>query len=75
MESHGSLHGIYSWKLQLMEAMETSTSTDSGKIHVRPWKLLLTSMEVNAFPPTSLEIFMEVNILSPTSMEACMEVN
>ena len=26
MEAHGSFHVIYSWKLQLMEAMEASTS-------------------------------------------------
>ena len=45
MEAHGSFHGIYSWKLQLMEAMEAPTSTDSGKFHVFPWKLPLTSME------------------------------
>ena len=33
MESHGSFHGIYSWKLQLMEVMEASTSTDSGNFY------------------------------------------
>ena len=36
MEAHGSFHGIYSWKLQSMEEMEASTSTDSGKFHVFP---------------------------------------
>ena len=75
MEAHGSFHGIYSWKLQLMDAMEASTSTDSGNFHVFPWKLLLTSMEVNLLPPTSTEISMEVNLLPPTSMEVSMEVN
>ena len=36
MEAHGSFHGIDSWKLQLMEAMEASTSTDSGNFNVLP---------------------------------------
>ena len=54
MEAHGSFHGFFSWKLQLMEAMEDSTSTDSRQFHVFPWKLPLTSMEVNLLPPTSM---------------------
>ena len=38
-----------------MEATEASTSTDSGNLnfHVFPWKLALTSMEVNLLVPTS----------------------
>ena len=75
MEAHGSFHGIYSWKLRLMNAREASTSTDSGKVHVFPWKLPLSCMEVNLLPPTSMEISMEVHIVPPTSMEASMEVN
>ena len=43
----GSFHGVYSWNLQLMEAMEACTSTDSGKIHVRPWKLPLNFISAN----------------------------
>ena len=69
-EAHGSVHGMYSWKLQLMEAiMEASTSTDSGNFHVLPWKLPLTSVDVNLLPPTSMEISIEVNLLLPTSVE------
>ena len=56
VEAHGSFHGIYSWKLQLMEAIFASTSIDSGKLHVFPWKLPLASMEVNIFPPTPMDI-------------------
>ena len=65
MEAHASFHGIHSWKPQLMEAMEASTSTDSENFHVLPWKLL----------PTSMEFAMEVNLLPPTSMKASIEVN
>ena len=75
METHGSFHGIYSWKIQLMEAMEASTSIDFGNFHVILWKLPLTSMEVNLLPPTSMEISMEVNILPLTSMQVSMEVS
>ena len=42
IEVHGSFHGNYLWKLPLMEAMEASTSTDSGNFHVFPWRLLRT---------------------------------
>ena len=57
MEGHGSFHRMYSWKLQLMEAMEAFTTTNSGKVHVVP-----TSMEVNLLPPTTMD-FMKVNSL------------
>ena len=60
--------------MQLMEAMEASTSTGSGNFHVLIWKLLLTSIEVNLLSPASMEISMEVNLLPSTSMEAPMEV-
>ena len=50
---------------KLMEAIEASTSTDSGDLHVFPWKHPRTSMEINIIPPTS----MKVNLLPPTSME------
>ena len=33
MEARARFHGIYSGKLQLIEEMEASTSTDSGKVH------------------------------------------
>ena len=66
MEAHGIFHGIYSWKMQLLQAMEGCTSTDSGNFYVLPWKLL---------PPTYMEIAMEVNLLPPISMEASMEAN
>ena len=33
-EAHGSFHGIYSWKLQLMETMEPFNSTDGRTFHV-----------------------------------------
>ena len=62
MESHGSFHGIYSWKLQFMEAMEDSISTDTGIFHVLLWKLPPTSMEVGS-RPASMH-------LAPASMEA-----
>ena len=78
MEARGSLHGIYPRKLQLMEAMEAmeaSTSIDSGNFHVPPWKLPLTSIELNLLPPTSMDISMEVSLLPPTSMETSMEEN
>ena len=65
MEAHRSFHGICSWKLQSMEAMESFTSTDSANFHVLPWKLPLKSMEVNLLPPIS----MQVNLLATTSME------
>ena len=55
--------------MQLIEAVEASNSTDSGKLHLFPWKLPLTSMEVNMLPPTYKEIYMEADILPPTSME------
>ena len=55
IEAHGFFHRIYWWKLQFMEAMEASTSTDSRKFHVLPWKLSLTSTEVNLLAPTSVE--------------------
>ena len=75
MDNHGSCHGIYSRKLQLMEAMESSTSADSENPHVFPWKLPLTSIEVNLLLPTSMENSMEVNRLPPTSMDVFMQVN
>ena len=68
MEAHGSFHGIYSRKLQLMEAMQASTSTDSRNFHAFLWKLPLIAMEENILPPPSMEISMEVNLLLPTSM-------
>ena len=43
---HGSFRGIYSWKPQLMEAMEASSPTDSGNFHAPLWKLPLASMGV-----------------------------
>ena len=46
MEAHGSFHGIYSWELQLMEALEASILTDGRNFHVFSWKLPLTSMQV-----------------------------
>ena len=52
MEAHGNFQGIYSLKLQLMEAVEASTSTDSGNFHVFPCKLPLTSVEVNVLRAT-----------------------
>ena len=52
--------------MQLLQAMEGCTSTDSGNFYVLPWKLL---------PPTYMEIAMEVNLLPPISMEASMEAN
>ena len=85
VEAHGSFDGIYSWKLQLMEAMEASTSTDSGNFHVLRWKFSLTSVEANLFLATSMEISMEITILLPipgsfhastlTSKEVSMKVN
>ena len=72
VETHGSFRGMYSWKLQLLEAMEAPTSTDSGKIYVIPRKLPLTFMEVNLLPPTSMEISMEVDLLPPAFMEVSM---
>ena len=58
MEAHESFARtrLYSWKLQSMEAMEASTSTNSGNVHAFPWKLPTTSMEVNLLPPTSMDI-------------------
>ena len=41
MEAHGSFHGVYSRKLQFVEAMEDSTFTESGNFHVLLWNLLL----------------------------------
>ena len=78
--------GVYgtSWKLPrnmfveeaaMMEAMEASTSIDSGNFHVLQWKLPLTSMELNLLSPTSMEISMEATIILTTSMEVSMEVN
>ena len=67
MEAHGSFHGICSWKLRLMEAMEPSNSVYRGKFHVLSWKPILTSMEVNLL--TLASISMEVKLLPPTSME------
>ena len=61
MEAHGSFYGIFSWKLQLMNAMEASTSTN-----FKVSKILL---------PTSMEISMEVNLLPLTHMEVSMEAN
>ena len=61
----------YTWKLQLMEAMEAFNSTDSGNFHVLLWKLPLNSMEVNLFPPT----FMEVNLPPWKLVETSMEVD
>ena len=43
MEAHGSFHGIYSWKLQLMEAMETPTSI---AVNLLPPTSMDISMEV-----------------------------
>ena len=54
-------------KLQLIEAMEGSTSTESGNFRVFPWKRLLSSMEVNLLTPISMEISMEANLLPPTT--------
>ena len=48
-----------------MEAMEASTSTDCGNFHVLPWKLPLTSMGINVFPPVSMEISMDVYPMPP----------
>ena len=59
MKVHENFHGIYSWKLQLMEAVEASTSTDIGKFRVHLWTLPLTSMEVNLLLPTKMEISMK----------------
>lgn len=53
----------------------SSNSTDSGNLHVSPWKLRLTSMKVNLILPTSMEISMGLNILPPTYMEVSLEVN
>ena len=39
-----------------MEAMDDSTSTDSGNFHVVPWMLPLASMEANLLPPTCMEV-------------------
>ena len=47
------------WK----QRMEASTSTDSGKFHVFPWKLPLTPLRINLLAPTSMYISMEVNLL------------
>ena len=76
MEAHGSPRGINSWKMQLMDTiMESSISTDSGNFHVFPWKLPLTSMEVNLLQPNFMEASMETTILSTASMEGSMEVS
>ena len=74
MEAHGSFHETYSWKMQLIEAMQAFISVDNGNVHVLPWKPLLTSMEVNLLLPASMEISTEVNLLPPTSMEAYIDV-
>ena len=71
----GSFHGIYSWNLQLMEAMEAYTSTDSGKIHVRPWKLPLNFISANfrgnvhGSKYSSADIYRSFNESKLTSME------
>ena len=38
MEAHGSSHRVWSWKLQLMEAIEVSASTvrNVGNFHILP---------------------------------------
>ena len=86
MERHGSFHGIHSWKLQLMEEMEASTSTDSGSFHVLACKNPLTSMEVNLPPPTTSTDFhgsflffhgsklIDFHASRFTSIEVCIEV-
>ena len=63
MEAYGSFYGIYSWKLQLMEALEASTSTNSGKFHVFPWKLPLTSTKIRGNFHGSNSTSMEANLL------------
>ena len=62
MEALG-FHRIWSWELQLMEAMEASTSTVSGNFHLLPWKLPPTYIGVNLLPSTAMEASMEVNLL------------
>ena len=46
----------YSWKVQLLEAVQASTTTDSRNSYV-------FSMEVNLLPPTSMVVSMEANFL------------
>ena len=84
MEAYGNFYGIYSWKLQLMEAMEGSISTVSGNYRVFPWKhpltsmkvylLALTSMEINLLRPTSVEFSMEKKLFPPSSMGVSVKV-
>ena len=66
-----TVHGIYSWKLQLMEVIEASTSIKSGNFHLLPWKL--TCMELNLVPPTYMEN--SANINPPTFMASDIRMN
>ena len=45
VEARGSFNRIWSSKLQLMEVMEVSTSTNNGNLYLIPMKLPSTSME------------------------------
>ena len=59
-ESRWKYLGVYvsSWKLPRNIFVEASID-DSGKFHVFPWKLPLTSTEANPLRPTSMTISME----------------
>ena len=71
IEAHESLHGIYLWTL--MDAMEASTSPDSGNFHVFPWKLPLSSMEVYLLGPTPMDASMQANLLPSTPIQASLD--
>ena len=55
MEAHGSFDGTYSWKLQLIEAMEASGSTDNGSFHIFPRKDISTDFHGRFHGCTSME--------------------
>ena len=55
MEAPRSFHGIYSRKLQLIEAMEASGSTDNGSFHIFPRKDISTDFHGRFHGCTSME--------------------
>ena len=69
MEDNRGFHGIYQWKLQLIEAMEASAYIENRNLHVRPWELSQTPTEMHLLPLTSMEIFYR-RLPGGVSMEA-----
>ena len=74
IKAHGNFNGKFSWKLQLMEAMESSTSIDSGcfdGFHQLPCISMEASTNFHGSKSISTNLHGNFHVTNNTSTDVC----